>query len=469
MKVCLIHPAIGEFSFPVERAGNVIIGRRGPSVDVELTWDPRVSRRHAQLWVQDGEIWFEDLNSRNGSWQGESRLNGPLRLEPGASIILGETALVIRAHDTADTTIRSVEQTHEHTPLSIATLGAALAIPSEVTSTTDLRSSQDLGRSRPRLTEAGVVEVLLFSRDDLSELWARDLSKGGLFVETPAAPPQGSTVDIHLATPEGGLPLRGQVVHVVSPESARQYGIPPGMGLQLLDLGPVKRGLIQAYLDGPATALGEAQPTTEAAPAVDNEALLGRVKKFLAHAEQNALYAALDLAGNASQKQVDQRVEELRTHLQEALPRMTPPQAARVEAALTVLERVKRVLGSPESRLEYDFRHGQVRAPERIAQAAAKNGLPLTVLRRAWNRVWPDRVDRAAFLTRTAFSARQSRDLRGAIKAGKQALDLNPFFDELRKTVETWEAMAARGEDDADVTQLPRRGGPEPLPQGSKR
>ena len=64
------------------------------------------------------------------------------------------------------------------------------------------------------------------------------------------------------------------------------------------------------------------------------------------------------------------------------------------------------------------------------------------MLRRTWNKVSHERVDQAALLTRRAFAARQAKRWEDAIQFAKQALTLNPFFEELEKTLEAWEIAA---------------------------
>lgn len=77
----------------------VLVGR---SAECTLVVDdPRVSRRHARLWFEDGRYWVEDLASRNGTL-----LNGGAiarcPLEPGDTLRLGDTELVLRSSDSAE-------------------------------------------------------------------------------------------------------------------------------------------------------------------------------------------------------------------------------------------------------------------------------------------------------------------------------------------------------------------------------
>jgi pSer/pThr/pTyr-binding forkhead associated (FHA) protein len=95
MKICVVHPAIGAFVFSLRRGRSTIIGRRGVDADVEFNWDGSISRRHARLWMRDGQVWFEDLGSRNGSWLNGAVIEGRLRVEPGMRIRVGETELVV--------------------------------------------------------------------------------------------------------------------------------------------------------------------------------------------------------------------------------------------------------------------------------------------------------------------------------------------------------------------------------------
>lgn len=474
IKVRFMHPAIGEFAVPLRAGGETVVGRAGSAADIEITWDRRISRRHAKLWAEGGYVWIQDLGSRNGSWLGNERLSGPVRLEPGSSVIIGETAVIV-PEDQAEPNVRDVERTYECVPEELATAVAAavtepgmqlgeLLGPSRgdtrgdaftddllATNTMDLRPLEESTPAveaptrapRPQLGPGNVV-VLDLPRGALERLWDEDLSKGGLYAESTQPPGPGSRVEIRIEGPGGGMTLQASVVSVVRPEQSAAFGMPPGVGLHITDLKGQKKDILEAYVRGRRSHMGGASDL-DAAPGSGVEEALARARRLLTEADRDALYKGLDVAANCTQKQLKQALDSLQADFQTALPQANPPQAARLQAAVTVVERLRRILLNAEARLEYDFRAGHVRALERMAAANEKSGPDLATLRRVWNRVSAEQVDEAARLTRKAFAARQEHDLERAVRYGRRALELNPFFEELKKTVDAWERLQRDG------------------------
>jgi pSer/pThr/pTyr-binding forkhead associated (FHA) protein len=84
-------------------AQHVTIGRR-PENDLALPWDAEVSRVHAQL-EPVGREWslIDDGISRNGSYVNGERLDRRRRLRDGDRLCFGETAVLFRAPELADT------------------------------------------------------------------------------------------------------------------------------------------------------------------------------------------------------------------------------------------------------------------------------------------------------------------------------------------------------------------------------
>jgi hypothetical protein len=73
---------------------SVLIGR-SPESTLVLD-DDFASARHARIFPQDGEWFVEDLGSTNGTFAGQQRLSGPLRLATGSTLKIGTTVLELR-------------------------------------------------------------------------------------------------------------------------------------------------------------------------------------------------------------------------------------------------------------------------------------------------------------------------------------------------------------------------------------
>ncbi|MCA9713354.1 MAG: sigma-54-dependent Fis family transcriptional regulator, partial [Myxococcales bacterium] len=76
--------------------GSIVIGR-ADDVDLQLPGNA-VSRRHAQLTIQDGAAQVVDLGSQNGVWVNGERISGPRGLSSGDSITISETSLIYHAN-----------------------------------------------------------------------------------------------------------------------------------------------------------------------------------------------------------------------------------------------------------------------------------------------------------------------------------------------------------------------------------
>lgn len=464
MKIRFMHPAIGAFTVPLRPAGLTVIGRAGAGADIEITWDRRISRRHAELWIDDGAIWFKDLGSRNGSWRGESRLEVPVQLEAGTSILVGETAILIPERDD-ETPTRDVERTHESVPRDLAVAIAAAVTqtfprsdlggrPDDPSHTMDMpvmsaESSADLAAATPipldpmapRLLGTGRV-ILETDREGLKKLWNAELSKGGLYVQTSTPPAVGTRVEVRLTSAGRTLHLNAHVVSVVTPGQSAVFQMAPGAGLQVTNLSGDKKAALKNYVEGLTQTLGDAAPRPGVqADSTNLVSAIERARQFLADADHSRLYSALGVAPTAPATSIRQAADALSQEFKQAIQDAAPPQAARLNAAQSALDRLTRVLANPDARLEYDFRSGNVRAKERMAAVTDRDTHEISRLRRIYNRAMPDQVDEAARLTRRAFAARQEQDLTRALSYGRRALEMNPFFEELNKTLDTWQRL----------------------------
>ncbi len=72
----------------------ILIGRANDSTLV-LT-DDYASTRHARI-SETNNVWYlEDLGSTNGTYVGQTKVNGPIPLEAGVVVRIGKTAMELR-------------------------------------------------------------------------------------------------------------------------------------------------------------------------------------------------------------------------------------------------------------------------------------------------------------------------------------------------------------------------------------
>jgi DNA-binding NtrC family response regulator len=76
----------------LEEGTTVVVGREAPCEIVVR--DSSVSRQHARFTMRSGEIWVEDLDSRNGTLRSGRRIQRE-RLEPGDEVTVGTARLLL--------------------------------------------------------------------------------------------------------------------------------------------------------------------------------------------------------------------------------------------------------------------------------------------------------------------------------------------------------------------------------------
>jgi pSer/pThr/pTyr-binding forkhead associated (FHA) protein len=73
----------------------VDVGRE-PSLPLHLDEDTQVSRRHARIAQQGGQVVVEDLGSTNGTYVNDQPISSPRALNPGDKVRIGLTVLELR-------------------------------------------------------------------------------------------------------------------------------------------------------------------------------------------------------------------------------------------------------------------------------------------------------------------------------------------------------------------------------------
>lgn len=74
---------VGDFLSIGRAAGNDI-----------MIADSKVSRQHASIYNRDGQYWVEDLNSKNGAFLNDKKINGPVVMADGDKLRIGHAVFV---------------------------------------------------------------------------------------------------------------------------------------------------------------------------------------------------------------------------------------------------------------------------------------------------------------------------------------------------------------------------------------
>ncbi len=132
-------------------------GGFGP--DGSLGGDPQLSRRHAQVWLADGQAMIEDLGSSNGTLVNGHRIEGPTALSSNDTIRVGATEMTVVAVPVPVVTAVRPIATPERTvvratvPASgaaeAASIGAAEAAPSGALGAASTGAPPPAGQSTP--------------------------------------------------------------------------------------------------------------------------------------------------------------------------------------------------------------------------------------------------------------------------------------------------------------------------------
>jgi uncharacterized protein (TIGR02266 family) len=102
-------------------------------------------------------------------------------------------------------------------------------------------------RQQPRFAVA--VQVTMDSEHNFYTGLTQDLSSGGLFVATHVIRPVGERIHLHFTLPTSPVPIEAVTeVRWVRMEAVRGGGGEPGMGLMFLDLAPVAKAAVEAFL-----------------------------------------------------------------------------------------------------------------------------------------------------------------------------------------------------------------------------
>jgi uncharacterized protein (TIGR02266 family) len=287
-------------------------------------------------------------------------------------------------------------------------------------------------REHERLPVNQRVKVQLADRQALFDLYLKDISRGGLFVETEQPFALRSRIEITLEVEKGGaLLIEGEVVHVVTGEQAAAWGCPAGVGVQFSNLDEDKRDRLESFLDGVRARLdqelGDAPFDTHLVKQVE----LGN--------RTGDLYAVLGIDLKADDVEIEVAAEMRNQALGTLLARtdVTPRLRERVAAAKNAAERAASMLRDPLRRAGYLYRSSDL-PPEQLADLVARWPAVRAEVERLWEQAFPVNAEESQRLAKLARQAAEQKDIPGARKTAALALKKNPFLFELRDALRGW-------------------------------
>lgn len=277
-------------------------------------------------------------------------------------------------------------------------------------------------------------------REDMRALWTENVSRGGLFVVTDDAPPLRTRVQVQIEAPEGKLLLEAEVVHVLDPETAGQSGMPPGVGLQFTSLSDKQSRAVDRYVEGVASRL---KAETEDLPlTASGSELMGTVLTIFGGVESNDLYEALGLADSVTDQEIETRLDDFKERLEGSTKVLTPAQRIRVENARKTLARIRRILGNPGRRIEYDLRTQRTKIDTILA---TRDGLEVRKMREQWMHAFPERMERARQKATEAVQYWENKQHARAIASAEEAQALDPLNRDLRSAISAWKIEMKKG------------------------
>jgi hypothetical protein len=95
---------LGSDDHPLARYPIGMLGAKlGRAAPADITFsDKRISRRHCDVEVRDGQMWVTDLQSTNGTFVDGQRIDLPTVLLPDAELMIGDVILTHRVRSHAD-------------------------------------------------------------------------------------------------------------------------------------------------------------------------------------------------------------------------------------------------------------------------------------------------------------------------------------------------------------------------------
>ena len=219
--------------------GETVIGR---DVTCSLRFnDPSVSRRHLRFVRRHDTVFVQDLGSTNGTTLNGKVVSGPIMVEDGDEVVLGNRTVTLhfgegeKPEDTLS--LRDFSPQKEMDKLRAATTRLAVTVPPPVAAAGEVAH-----RRHERARHA--LQLVYVSEELEIEATTRDLSMSGVFVCTQVLDPIGTRCQLAILI-DGGPPLKlSAVVRRVVERDANG-----GMGVEFDAMGASERAWLEKTIE----------------------------------------------------------------------------------------------------------------------------------------------------------------------------------------------------------------------------
>ena len=191
----------------------------------------------------------------------------------------------------------------------------------------DLLNPVQERRVEPRYSLEEPARVQIDSWADFLELYTKDISHNGLFIQSDAPPELGAKVGVDLLLPDGSGTIRfkGEVRHVVTAQTGpipgfgvRFYGVTQDAQNTLQWIVAQAKSVARAVAKGPGVVPRPQRPTTaemkvarEVSPAQAEREECRRLRAVLCDVAARSDLAVLDLPPSPTLEQIDQAFARL--------------------------------------------------------------------------------------------------------------------------------------------------------------
>ncbi len=260
---------------------------------------------------------------------------------------------------------------------------------------------------------------------ELGELQAQDVSRGGVFLCSSVLPPVFTKVTVVLQTPGVDLACQGEVVRHVTPEQARAWSMSAGFGVQFTDPSAAFKESIARLVQGLPLDKAPAPVAAARARTVGEDPIAEAQLDFYRKRINGDHYVILAVMQDADFAEIRQRLRESIKDVEEIKLRpISDKQQGQITTILEKLKSAQETLGTPARRAEFDGLRGNFRG---VARCIA-NGLTVTELEQIRARVLAQRQThdsraQIAFATGSAWEGKGQLPL--ALEQYEQALTLD--------------------------------------------